>query len=245
MCIYCGGVNAATTVEHMPPAVMFRRKHRPKGLEFAACADCNLGSSHADLVAALLSRVYPDSPNPAEAGEFRALCQAVHNNVPGLLQEMLLSPEEQRARGGGLPPKITNGLVRAGGPILTRYMHAFSLKVGLALHYECTKQVLPPEGLVGARLFSNFDRLAGDFPDTIFDHLLPPQTLVQGQFEVSDQFQYAWRLTEDGRGGLYFAAFRYSFAVVSFAAHHATLLDSREGVPKHSPVEFAGMLRAL
>ncbi len=53
-CIYCGAV--ADTVEHMPPVTMFRRKQRPKGLEFSSCRRCNHGTSKSDLVASLLAR---------------------------------------------------------------------------------------------------------------------------------------------------------------------------------------------
>jgi hypothetical protein len=245
VCIYCGGVKPATTVEHMPPAVMFWRKHRPKGLEFAACAECNTGSSHADLVAAMVSRMLPDPPSGVGQAEFGDLCQAVGNNIPGLPEEMHLTEEEQQAYGNGLPHHLRTGLLRAGGPILTRYMQAFGLKAALALHFETTKRVVPPMGVVGARWFSNVERVTGNFPDTIFDHLLPARTLSQGRFEVSDQFQYSWRLRDDGAAGLYFAAFRFAFAVVAFAARDRELLSDNGGVVKFSPLEVGQMLRTL
>ena len=62
-CIYCGGNTLATTVEHMPPRMMFAGKQRPPGLEFAACKGCNHGSSHADLVASLMSRFTFGTPH--------------------------------------------------------------------------------------------------------------------------------------------------------------------------------------
>jgi len=33
MCIYCGGVTPAKTVEHIPAKIVFNRKQRPKGLD--------------------------------------------------------------------------------------------------------------------------------------------------------------------------------------------------------------------
>jgi hypothetical protein len=52
LCIYCGGVVRATTIDHMPPRIMFYGKRHPKGLEFASCQKCNEGTKYAGLVAA-------------------------------------------------------------------------------------------------------------------------------------------------------------------------------------------------
>ena len=62
-CIYCGGVNEATTVDHMPPITIFDQRRRPRGLEFSACQPCNSGCRLAVKVVGLVSRMYPDPPN--------------------------------------------------------------------------------------------------------------------------------------------------------------------------------------
>ena len=72
-CIYCGGLNLASTIDHMPPRVFFRLSQRPKGLEFPACIDCNRGTSKADLVAAFFARSFPGISNQAEALEWEQL----------------------------------------------------------------------------------------------------------------------------------------------------------------------------
>lgn len=59
-CIDCGG--PADKQEHMPPIVMFEGRHRPGGMEYAACADCNNGTSAADSVAAFLEDFLERSP---------------------------------------------------------------------------------------------------------------------------------------------------------------------------------------
>jgi len=64
-------------------------------------------------------------------------------------------------------------------------MQTFASKLGFAFYYGLTRSIIPPSGGVVARWFSNVDRLEGSFPQTIFDVLLPPQTLKQGKFEVS------------------------------------------------------------
>jgi hypothetical protein len=95
-CIYCGGVVQADTVGHNPARIIFLGKQRPKGLEFPSCEACNRGTSHADLVAGLMSRVYPDAPTDAARDELKKILNAVANNIPGLLQEMEVRREEEK-----------------------------------------------------------------------------------------------------------------------------------------------------
>ena len=104
-------------------------------------------------------------------------------------------------------------------------MQTFAFKVGFSLYYELTKKVLPKTGGVVARWFSNVERLDGTFPQSVFEHLLPPTTLRQGKFEVSDQFAYQWRLAENERMAMFLATFRHSFAVLAFAAVDKGLFD--------------------
>ncbi len=85
-CIYCGGINPADTIEHMPPIAMFDDNQRPKGLEFSACQDCNNGTRLSDTVASLLARSYPDASKP---DDLERLLGGVRNNIPGLIEEML------------------------------------------------------------------------------------------------------------------------------------------------------------
>jgi len=94
-----------------------------------------------------------------------------------------------------------------------------------------TKKVLPKTGGVVARWFSNLERRQGKFPQSVFEHLLPPTTLHQGNFEVSNQFEYSWRIAEGDRMAMFLATFRRSFAVLAFAAVDKALLDTETEHP--------------
>lgn len=201
----------------MPPRAMFYGRRRPNGLVFACCDACNQGTKHADLVASLIGRSYPDPPSAAERAEAEDLFRAVRNNVPGLLREMKLGRAGEKLAAKKTPVPEGGGLLRV-GTLLHAYMQTFSWKAGLALHYEATKRILPPEGGVCARWFSNAERARDEFPDSVFEHLLPASTLRQGKVSVSDQFEYSWRLTDDGTMGMFLATFRFSFAVLAFTA---------------------------
>ncbi|MCK1312007.1 hypothetical protein [Bradyrhizobium sp. 23] len=241
-CIYCGGDLPATTVDHVPPIIMFAQRQRPKGLEFGSCEPCNGGTKHADLVAAMLGRSMPDSGTDAGRAEMKSIFSAVNNNIPGLLQEMHIPRELQTAAGWR---KQNGGLLRTDGPLVSSHMQTFAFKIGFSLYYELTKKVLPKSGGVVARWFSNVDRLDGTFPQSVFEHLLPPTTLRQGKFEVPDQFEYQWRLAEGDRMAMFLATFRQSFAVLAFAATDRGLLDAET---KHAfeicaPGELISILR--
>src|SRR5262249_12835483 len=81
-CIYCGGVNEATTIDHMPPITIFDQRRRPRGLEFSACQPCNSGGRIAEKIVGLVSRMYPDPPNDTE--ELRRLYREFARYHPDL-----------------------------------------------------------------------------------------------------------------------------------------------------------------
>ena len=56
LCCFCGGAEPATTIEHLPARIVFPKKHRPKGLEFPACAACNAQTRGDDAVLAIVAR---------------------------------------------------------------------------------------------------------------------------------------------------------------------------------------------
>jgi hypothetical protein len=204
---------------------MFRSRRRPKGLEFASCLQCNRGTRLTDLVAAMLCRTYPNSEGILEKEELQSILKAVGNNVPGLLQEMRIGHAGQKIARKRLPPGTSDGgFLRVNGPIASGHMETFAAKLGFALFYEVTRKIIPPTGGVAALWYSNVDRLEGTFPQSIFDLLLPPQTLKQGRFDVAEQFSYQWRLTEGEQMGLFCAFFGASFAILACAATDTALL---------------------
>jgi hypothetical protein len=198
---------------------MFWSRRRPKGLEFASCLDCNQGTRLADMVASLISRVFPDPPDEATRAEISKLCASVRDNIPGLLPEMHTDDSAQMMHHRRLGTAAQQGgFLQANGPLVHAHMQTFGFKLGFALYYEATRRVVPKGGAVAARWFSNEEHMRGAFPPSDYDFLLPPQTLRQGSFEVGDQFSYQWRLTDDAEVGVFVSYFRYSFAVVSFVA---------------------------
>ena len=214
-CIYCGGTERATTIDHMPPRIMFRGKHRPGQFEFPSCDHCNQRTKATDQFAAYIGRLYPDATTATDQDEVRKILNGLKNNLPGVLQEMYIGRAGQKLASKRVRPPNSGGVLRLDGPLASKHLDIFGCKLGLAMHFEATGNALPRNGGIAIRVFSNVEALEEKIPDTLAKLLPGPQTLRQGTRDVADQFQYSVRLTDDKTMGLFFASFRFSFAVVA------------------------------
>jgi hypothetical protein len=239
-CIYCGGTVLAEAIEYMPPIGMFRLRQRPNGLVFPACRACNNGTRISDQVASVLGRMYPDAPGEVHQTEVRRLLQGIKNNVPGLLEEMHLTDDEQQAARRRLQrAPLGVGFLRANGPIVDRHMRQFAAKLGFALHFEIHKSPIPPSGGVQSLYFTNVNAALDELPFDMLQYLPPHKTLRQGSKEVSDQFKYSMRVTEEGRHSVFYCIFNRAFATLSIAA-----MDRAE-LPHEHPIVAPGELGRL
>jgi hypothetical protein len=240
-CIYCAGLNAATTIEHMPPISAFEGRQRPKGFEFPACGQCNNGTSHSDLVAAMLARIWPDADSEIQKKDVKKLLSAVANNIPQLLHEMNVGRAgEKIARKRHNLPTDAHPM-RANGPLLTHHIHTFAAKFGFALHYEVCGAPVPATGGVQVMWFSNVQTSYNHIPQMLVDILPSPLTLQQGTKSAGDQFKYSYT-TAEGDHLVYLASFNKSFAVAGITALDRTLyLEKRsDRLPVFKPGDFLG-----
>lgn len=194
-CIYCTA--APTTIEHMPPLVLFLKRQRPKGLEFAACQECNNRTKGADAVAALFSRLSQRDTDPFwSSKDGIALRHTVERDAPGVREEVFDKPEDGprwvRGRNGLLTQKI---IIEADSPRLKAYLDVFAAKLGMALYREHVGHPLPMEGGVQTIWYLN----AGLSEEGAHAHLsiLPiPGELKQGSFTSREQFAYRYNCDE-------------------------------------------------
>jgi hypothetical protein len=230
-CIYCGGTEDATTIDHMPARAMFEGRQRPKGLEFPACYACNEGGRIDELIAATLSRAYPDPETEGAKKEVRKLWDSINNNCPGLLGEINPSFRQEKLARGLIDDFSSSGFaLNARGPILNRAIHRFAAKIGYALHFELTGKSVPPGGVAYVWQYSNYQALKGEIPNELMNILGAPQTLRQGRWEVSNQFTFASNAIEGGAMSVHFAAFRFSFAVCAAVAENSGSLRPPENI---------------
>lgn len=193
-CIYCA--NTPASVEHMPPISMFRARSRPNGMEFAACRECNTGTSGADVVAAFLSRI-SQSDNPEMIAEAAALRGKLLKFAPGVFDEFRSLDKTQNVwqpSASGLYKRMI--AVQMDGPLTNAYLTVFAAKLGMALYREHVGVALPLDGGVQLQCFLNAG-LAQRTADGILQKLPGHGTLKQGSFTVPDQFAY--RFNHDGK----------------------------------------------
>jgi len=221
-CIYCGGAAEGTTVDHMPPRALFDGRHRPKGLEFMSCTACNSGTRNSESIVALVSRVYPDTGNSERIKELERIMRGVEHKNPGLLASMRPSFRQKkairRANGGELH------VLNLNQPAIHAAVRQFGAKLGLALHYETTRRIVPSIGGVAVFWFSNYDAVQGRVPSNLIELCGDPRTLAQGRFSVGGQFTYASKATDDKRVSAHYATFRLSFCMTMFVAEDIAAL---------------------
>jgi hypothetical protein len=195
-CIYCEA--PPTQLEHMPPKSMFRGSSRPSGMEFAACAACNNGTSASDLVASFIARLRSDDvPDAWEIREANDRKSMLELKAPGVIRELFhpdKSRELWRSTGTGVLTRAVE--VKADGPLLRGYLTTFATKMGMALYREHVGTPLPMHGAAFTQWFLNAG-LAQKTGDTLLTILPGAGTLRQGTFQVGEQFAY--RFNSDQR----------------------------------------------
>ena len=225
-------------MDHVPSKQLFRLKSRPQGLEFPACEQCNHSTGTHELVAALIARFGDDRPhNKMEIKERQKLFSSVDKNRHGLFQEMVPSWLQQYDFHKSNQPEIPLGwsVLNANSPMLNQSLQIVGAKLCKALHYKHTNQIVPKTGVIYVRWYSNYDRMTGNIPDTLINQLPEPRTLAQGKWNVSDQFEYSFNVSEDGKLGIYFATFQISFAICGFVTLERDFLPELEGMKAHIP----------
>jgi hypothetical protein len=210
-CIYCGGVNEATTIDHMPPITIFDQRRRPRGLEFSACQPCNSGSRIAEKIVGLVSRMYPDPSTDTGREELKKLYREFASNHPDLLEEMKWPTDDQLQQANF--PAGTHPL-NARGPLLNEAMNRFAAKLALALHFKMTGAIASTTAAVAGRWYSNHQAYTGAIPEVLLKAVRDAAgTLAQGTWNVGEQFVYAGAHTPSGKQSLFVARFREAFAV--------------------------------
>jgi hypothetical protein len=194
-CIYCS--KRGITVEHMPPRIMFRKKHRPGGMEFPSCMECNHGSRAADAAAAFFARLdaFGDDPSAWKIQEALKPFSTLQQLIPGFYEEFFDQRATKQALlstpGGVLMPVEEIHV----GPISQALVSVFAAKLGMAYYREHIGVPLPCEGGVYTLSFLN----AGMQPEqaeALFSVLPMHNTLKQGE-RKSATGQYDYRYNTD------------------------------------------------
>lgn len=189
---------------------MFRGRAWPEGYEFPSCVGCNRSTREDERIVALLARITFDDPTDAEVAEFEQLVRAVSVRQPAVIDAMTQSTANDcrrwlRQRGLRLP----RGASTADFPLVrldTRVDDAvrrFGGRLGRALHYLHTGQILPVDGEVIVAWYTNANLIDGSFPTEVLDVLPGRPSISRGGRQLSDQFNYRYAKAEKGEASLF------------------------------------------
>lgn len=133
LCCFCGGTEAAVSMDHQPARVMFPDRHRPKGLEFPACSVCNGQTSADEALVGFFARVtgnhrYKNSASDkALTGAVKAVTRSFPLLLPQIVRPVLVNEN------GILRKRLSvNGNHKQVGLSACRV----AAKLGLAAYYE-------------------------------------------------------------------------------------------------------------
>ena len=134
MCCFCGGQTPASEIDHQPARIIFPDKHRPKGLEFPACADCNRQTSADEALLAFVCR-FAGSHRTNAARDFNRLKDivgSVNQSFPGLRQKM----HGQRLWAMERGVWVRVGAIDVNQPEVNLGICRIAVKLALAIYYE-------------------------------------------------------------------------------------------------------------
>ncbi len=211
-CVYCGGNFPSADIDHVPPICLFDARQRPKEPVVSVCKTCHEGTRQMDQIVSFISRFYPDPKTELQRLEAREAIRAVFKNYPALPLEL----------GNGEDYGDVGFALRGNGPILSSVMTRFAARIGFALYYITLKRIIPINGAVFVRWYSNADAFDGKLPNELISFLGPERTLEQGQFNVRDQFTYSY--VEDVPRIAFWCTFRGAFAALAIATTELSTL---------------------
>ena len=198
VCIFCGGIKPATTEDHVPAKTLFWGKKWPEGYKFAACNNCNNGSSDDDDLIGCFMKL-----GCLEDGRGQEIDQALRNTFfrrRSILEKMNPSPAEKRrlAKKAGLVPEP--GETYTDLPILkvptevNDAIERFAKKLTKALHYKITGIIVPANAGIRCRWITNGNIVQGHqlLTEEIAKHFRAAPPLKRESIDLSPQFFYAY-----------------------------------------------------
>jgi hypothetical protein len=140
------------------------------------------------------------------------------NNFPGLLS--VLGPDEKNGFikskglwvpvGRAFPQQLP--MVAIDQQIAGAAVDAVLRKLMCALHYKHTGNILPVDGTITVKWCTNaaLSEFMTDDMKAFEADLTEQPTLVRNGKDLSDQFDYRYRTSDDGKSSMYFVKFRQS-----------------------------------
>ena len=146
-CYFCGGINPATTIDHVPPKACFPDGYAPEGFEFPACQACNQGTDKQDQIFGLHAMLLDFDESKLDREEDRKkiekLRRGIVNNYPDALPNEATVSSVNRV-GSIITPKPVAVSI-AVEPSVRNAIDVMRTKLTHALHFRETGRILTHE----------------------------------------------------------------------------------------------------
>lgn len=221
-CCFCGGDAPAEEIDHIPARHIFRGRQWPEGYEFPACAACNDASSLDELVLGWLLRIQLGDYDPEDEREMNTALQQLHRRRPEWLakmRELGRTETRQRLRQRGLSPKDLPGREPYIVEIPEEFrgaLNRYAVKLGKALYYLHTGQIVSATGVVKAKVATNEMFLSPKFPWEAYRPLDGAPALTRSGKSLEDQFLYRYGIPVEGGSAGFVVQFRQSTVMSIF-----------------------------
>lgn len=221
-CCFCGGTTPSEEEDHIPSRTIFNNRHWPEGYVFPSCKACNEASRHDEQVVGMLSRLYSKESTPQSTTEIERSIHAVARHYPEIINEMRPTARAYRnaVRKYGLQlapgQSYAETPIISIGPMINEAVTNFSRKLFCALYYKHTGTILPSQGGIAVRWFTNAEIWDENTPLEFLSFLSGVPKLERSSKVLNDQFFYRWTLTDAKESGVFFTVFRDSFATLGY-----------------------------
>lgn len=230
-CCFCGGGAPTKSIDHVPGRNFFLGRISPDDQEFPACEPCNQATRQDEQVVALLAFANPADEDSAWNAESAKKLQAIKNNFPGLLQNMMPGSRKVReffaAQGARKPANVASNEVpifSLEDPRIGAAVTAFARKLFCSLHYKHSGRIIPNDGGIVWRWFSNTQNVAGLIKNFIKSTDARQIVLKRNRSILNEQFSYLWNSSADGRHGAYVARFNRSIILLGLVSFNLEAL---------------------
>lgn len=202
VCCFCGGVKAATTVDHIPSRDCFKGRAFPEEFEFPACEGCQALTAKDEQVFSFVVQMVDRNPSNYDRAKARRAIQGIKNNFPHLAPGVIDDPKEKfRALAHlGQPIPVLTPAVKI--PLVTLpleirpHIDQAARKLLLALYYKELGQIVGP----GFRIWLSWN-FASDLRamESILEVAKMARFRTVGfrrNVQFGDQFGYRWDRSE-------------------------------------------------
>ena len=156
---------------------------------------------------AMISRFYPEARTDAEQEEMTCIIDALRKNYPGLIPELLPSPEVIRRYASRPWSGAWARPVSLSGPLVNSCAKVVARKLFSALYYKEFGKIIPSAGGIMWRWYSNAARLDNKLPNELISMMTRGALIQRTKRDLSDQFSYTFSKVVDGELAFHFATF--------------------------------------